>query len=162
MKKFLVAIVAMVALVWTAGVYAAADPVSEDPIHVSPKVWVIAAEVDETVIPAGNALDEITAHIAYPFYQVDVGSIVVDLGGLRGEVVDAFADDRGDLVVKFVFGEYELEPDPALTVTINFNDLSGDPVGDEYTTTTVTVREPGPVDAEEVVDAEVGYVKANQ
>lgn len=96
---------ACLAVLMTLGLVAVGPTWAEDEqdfMQVSPRVWVLAEE-------GTTGTDLVTIHLAIPYLSVDTSTLIVSVIGEEYQedeclITSVFADDRGDLVIKFLPG----------------------------------------------------------
>ena len=107
----------------------------QDFCQVTPGVWVL--DEDGTT---GN--EQVTVHYAVPYSSVNLESLKITVGEVENIVFNTFADDRGDLVIKFYPEQENLEVGGPYPVLVTGNDLLGEPL--EECADEVSVKDMGP------------------
>lgn len=107
-------------------------------LEINPSVWIIGS----------TDLAMVTAHIIYPYSDIDLDQIKLTLldqnnNPIESELKYKSMDQAGNLLLSFIPDQTELVPDQTLTVQVDFDTLS-QPVPnrpDLTHTTTVSVTE---------------------
>jgi hypothetical protein len=139
MKKVLFAVFAVLLVFGLARVDFASAGDEQDFCQVTPGVWVLDLEGT-----TGNEL--VTIHYAVDYSLIDLSSLGITINNEQNTVFDTFADERGDLVIKFYPILENLETEKSYPVLVTGFYLDGgplDPCADQ-----VVLKELGPAMSE--------------